>query len=394
MATDMTSPFANRHTRRAFLLLAGTLPAVKPFKPADFQPGSEPWKKIKRFFQTPPEFQDDFGDYRPVLQFEDGRVVRNAKEWESRRRELLKKWNDLLGPWPPLLEKPHAHEQFSESVGFTRRRIELQIAPGRKTAAYLLTPDGPGPFPAVIDVYYYPDDGAGIKSNRRFENDFGYQLVQRGIAALCVGQNPTAPRPDADLYYPTWDKAQLQPLSYLAYVAANCHTFLSQREEIDPSRIGIVGHSYGGKWALFAGALYDKFAAVCVSDPGIVFDESRPNVNYWEPWYLGYVAGTEFRPRGVLTEAYPRVGPYKTMRERGDDLHELHALIAPRPFFVAGGSEDPPERWRALNHAVAVNRLLGFKNRVGMSNRPAHKISPEANEQICLFFEHFLKQEH
>jgi hypothetical protein len=27
-----------------------------------------------------------------------------------------------------------------------------------------------------------------------------------------------------------------------------------------------------------------------------------------------------------------------------------------------------------------------------MSNRPDHKISPEANEQICRFFERFLKR--
>ncbi|PYV31243.1 MAG: sialidase, partial [Acidobacteria bacterium] len=204
---------------------------------------------------------------------------------------------------------------------------------------------------------------------------------------------PTAPRPEADLYYPAWDKAQLQPLSYLAYVAANAHTWLAQRPEVDPKRIGVVGHSYGGKWALFAGSLSEKFAAVCVSDPGIVFDESRPNVNYWEPWYLGYVPGTDFRPRGVLSEKYPRVGPYKTMIEKGYDLQELHALTAPRPFFVAGGSEDPPARWKALNQAVAVNRLLGYENRVGMSSRPAHVISPEANEQICLFFEYFLKEQ-
>jgi hypothetical protein len=64
--------------------------------------------------------------------------------------------------------------------------------------------------------------------------------------------------------------------------------------------------------------------------------------------------------------------------------------LAPRPLFVAGGSEDPPSRWQALNHLVAVNALLGSKRRVGMSNRPDHMISPEANEQICLFFQRFL----
>ena len=182
----------------------------------------------------------------------------------------------------------------------------------------------------------------------------------------------------------------MQPLSYLAYVAANAHTMLSQREDVDPARIGVVGHSYGGKWSMFAGALYEKFAAVVVSDPGVVFDEARPNVNYWEPWYLGYAPGPVLRPRGPLSGEHGRVGPYKTMIETKTDLHELHALICPRPFLVSGGAEDQPERWKALNHALAVNKLLGVEGRVGMSNRPEHKISPEASEQIAAFFVSFL----
>jgi dienelactone hydrolase len=363
------------------------------FSTAAVQDRQTAWEKIGRFFTPPAELARDMGTFRPVLQFDDGRPVRTAAEWQQRRAELLRKWHDVLGPWPPLLEKPAAQEQWRDTTeGFVRRRVELEIAPGRKTAAYLLTPQGDGPFPAVIDVFYYPEDGAGIKPDRRNQNDFGYQLVKRGFAALCLGQNPTEPRPQADLYFPTWDRAQLQPLSYLAYVAANAHTWLSQRPDIDARRIGVVGHSYGGKWAMFAGALWEKFAAVCVSDPGIVFDESRPNVNYWEPWYLGYDAGKDFRPRGVLTAEHPRIGAYRTLVAKGCDLHELHALIAPRPFFVAGGSEDTMERWKALNHAVAVNRLLGYDGRVGMANRPAHTITPEASEQISLFFEHFLEK--
>jgi hypothetical protein len=78
------------------------------------------------------------------------------------------------------------------------------------------------------------------------------------------------------------------------------------------------------------------------------------------------------------------------MTGRGD--HELHALMAPRPFLVSGGSEDPPERWKALNHSVAVNKLLGFDNRVGMTNRKLHEPNEESNEPICRFFECFLKQ--
>jgi hypothetical protein len=360
---------------------------------SDSPRAGELWRKLGPLFATPPEFKDDLGTLRPVLKFEDGREVRTAADWAERRKELLKKWHELLGPWPPLLEKPAAQEQWKETVeNFTRRRIELEVAPGRKSSVYLLTPEGKGPFPAIVDVFYYPEDGAGIKADKREQNDFGYQAVKRGMVALCLGQNPTAPKPNADLYYPAWDKAQLQPLSYLAYVAANAHTFLAQRPEVDPARIGVVGHSYGGKWSIFAGALNDKFAAVCTSDPGIVFDEARGNVNYWEPWYLGYEPGTEFRARGVLSKGEGRRGPYRTMMEKGIDLHELHALVCPRPFFVAGGSEDKPSRWKALNHSVAVNRVLGAEGRVGMANRPEHKITPEASDQIASFFEYFLKE--
>jgi hypothetical protein len=64
--------------------------------------------------------------------------------------------------------------------------------------------------------------------------------------------------------------------------------------------------------------------------------------------------------------------------------------MAPRPFLVSGGSEDPPERWQALNHAVAVNRLLGHEGRVAMTNRPGHDPTETSNEQIDRFLEYVL----
>ncbi|MCX7886827.1 MAG: hypothetical protein N3B01_06185 [Verrucomicrobiae bacterium] len=74
----------------------------------------------------------------------------------------------------------------------------------------------------------------------------------------------------------------------------------------------------------------------------------------------------------------------------GRDLTDIHALICPRPFLVSGGTEDPPERWLALNHAIAVNNLLGYKNRVAMTNRKEHAPNPESNAVLYAFFEHFL----
>jgi hypothetical protein len=75
----------------------------------------------------------------------------------------------------------------------------------------------------------------------------------------------------------------------------------------------------------------------------------------------------------------------------GYDLHELHALMSPRPFLVSGGSEDPPARWIPLNHTINVNSVLGVTNRVAMTNRPTHSPDKNSNEIAYLFFEYFLK---
>ena len=144
---------------------------------------------------------------------------------------------------------------------------------------------------------------------------------------------------------------------------------------------------------MFAAALHDGFACGATSDPGIVFDEKRGNVNYWERWYIGLdPALEEQRKPGIPNDKNPRTGPYKQLMAAGRDLNDLHALMAPRPFFVSGGSEDPPERWKALNHLVAVNKLLGAENCVGMTNRPMHAPNAESNELLCQFFEYALKK--
>jgi len=38
-----------------------------------------------------------------------------------------------------------------------------------------------------------------------------------------------------------------------------------------------------------------------------------------------------------VTAENPRTGAYKVMMEKGIDLHELHALMAPRPFLYRAG---------------------------------------------------------
>ncbi len=346
------------------------------------------WKEISPFFAPPPSFEGKFGDYRSPLKFYDGRQVKTPEDWKERREEILNHWNNLMGQWPPLIENQKLEIiETKRKEGFTQYRVRFNWLPEEKTEGYLLVPDGEGKKPAVITVFYEPETAIGEGVANR---DFAIGLTKRGFVTLSIGTTETTKAKTYSLYYPGIEDATTQPLSMLAYAAANAWNVLSKVSEVDSTRIGIMGHSYGGKWAMFASCLYEKFACAVWSDAGIVFDESREDVNYWEPWYLGYHP-QPWRTRGMITKENPAKGLYPKLVADGYDLHELHALMAPRPFLVSGGSEDTPKRWVPLNHTIAVNHLLGFKNRVGMTNRPAHSPNSVSNKQAYLFFEYFLK---
>jgi hypothetical protein len=356
--------------------------AAAPQRDANNTIASDRALNLDAFFCPPAELANDYGDYRSPLKFADGSEVTSAEQWQRRRQEILEQWHERLGRWPPLIERPRIGWREKELRDeYTLNAVDVEIAPqGRTTPGYLLVPPGSGPFPAVVVVYYEPETGIGRGKNEL--RDFAHQLALRGFVTLSIGTPSTH-------YYPSKEAAELQPLSSLAYAAANCRNALAALEYVDADRIGIVGHSYGGKWAMFASCLYDKFACAAWSDGGIVFDEKRANVNYWEPWYLGYDRQVT-RRAGIPSDDNPRTGAYRELVEQGRDLQELHALMAPRPFLVSGGSEDPPERWRALNHSIAVNRLLGCERRVAMTNRSGHSPTTESNAQIYAFFEQTL----
>ena len=345
------------------------------------------WETIRGYFHPPLEWAGRYGDYRSPLRADDGGKVEDSAGWKRRREDLLDAWQRLLGAWPPLITEPMVKVLDSEArEEFTQHRIRFRWTPREETVGYLLDPHGPGPHPGVVTVYYEPETAIGQGKPHR---DYALQLARRGFAALSIGTTEATAAKTYALYHPSREAAEVQPLSMLAYAAANAWHVLASRPDVDADRIGIVGHSFGGKWAMFASCLFDKFACAAWSDPGIVFDEARPNVNYWEPWYLGYHP-PPWRKRGVITENNPARGLYPKLVAARRDLHELHALMAPRPFLVSGGAVDPPSRWRALNHTVDVNDILGVENRVAMTNRPDHSPNADSNEVIYAFFEHFL----
>jgi dienelactone hydrolase len=358
-----------------FLCLLVALPALaaQPV-PQDLAP----------HFLPPPDFAAKLGDYPSPLRFKDGREVKTKEDWAARRTEILQEWHALMGSWPEVLEKPALEVlETRQRDGFTQHRVRVQIAPEQTGLGYLLVPAGAGPFPAAFVPFYDPETSVGLTEKPL--RDFAYQLTKRGFVTLSIGS------PGGDARTPVLTRgAQCQPLSYLAYVAANGWQTLANRPEVDAKRIGVVGHSYGGKWAMFAACLWEKYACGVWSDPGIVFDESRGSINYQEPWYLGLDPKATRKP-GLVKADNPRTGAYKRLIEEKHDLTELQALMAPRPFLVSGGAEDPPKRWLALNHITPVYELLGIKNGVAMTNRKDHSPNEESNEVIYRFMEWALK---
>lgn len=347
------------------------------------------WVKIANYFEPPAEYNNEYGNYRSPLLFYNGNTVKTKKDWQIRRSEILSKWMDLMGEWPPIITNQHL--EIIDTVyreDFIQYSVRFYWTSNQQTEGYLLIPNTKGKKPAVITVFYEPETAVGL--NDKINRDFAYQLTKRGFVTLSLGTTETTKDKTYSIYYPNIENAEIQPLSALAYAAANAWEALAKVENVDSTRIGITGHSYGGKWAMFASCLYDKFACAAWSDPGIVFDETKgSNINYWEPWYLGYYPppweGTWSKTNSKSQGLYPQ------LVQDGFDLHELHALMAPRPFLVSGGSSDPIERWVPLNHTIKVYQLLGYNNRVAMTNRIEHSPNEESNEILYSFFEWSLK---
>jgi len=352
-------------------------------------------RQLAPYYQPPQEFAGDLTTYASPLKFADGTTVRTAEDWQRRRKEILDSWHQRLGGQLPLLKQPQVkHLETVQRDGYREIKVHVQISDkGHLAEGYLMVPDGPGPFPAVLVPFYEPLTSISRGKVGQGTHDYGLQLVKRGFVTLSIGTPGSVEKPGLDtrqLLIEAGIEFDRQPLLLLAVTAANCHTALAQMTEVDPKRIGIIGLSYGGKWSMFASCLDDRFACAVWSDPGIVFNEENRNVNYWEPWYLGYEPGVQRKP-GVPSAENPRTGLYKRMVEAGEDLVDLHALMAPRPVLVSGGTEDPPRNWRALNHLVALNKLLGYENRVALTARKTHRPTPEALELELAFLEYWLK---
>src|SRR6185503_19472975 len=117
--------------------------------------------------------------------------------------------------------------------------------------------------------------------------------------------------------------------------------FLESQPNVDPRRIGCLGHSLGAKVALYASAFDERYRAAVFSEGGIGLTMS----NWDAPWYLGL----KFRNRSD-----------------GIDHHQLLALIAPRAFLLVAGDSADDEKSKAYLEAVEPTyKLLSASKSLG-----------------------------
>src|SRR5512146_433605 len=154
--------------------------------------------------------------------------------------------------------------------------------------------------------------------------------------------------------------------------------YLQTDPDVDGARVGVMGHSRGGKAALVAMVDDPRFAIGYISSSGAGGADLYRR-NYGET--MGNLCGDqEFHWFAANFLRYCAVG--HTANEMPVDSHEFIALVAPRPVFIGGGAlltdpeyvpgdawQDAQGMFMAAAAASPAWKLLGYEG-LGTSTFP------------------------
>lgn len=323
----------------------------------------------------------------PLVTTQGKRVV-NVKEWEQiRRPEILKLFEDnVYGQMPHDFDSISYQLTNQNKAAMDGRAVlkEIDVNVYRKQQQVIIHVVMFVPAhtkrPSPLFLLINNRDKTNTDPARAIKSDFwpAEQVINAGYAIAAFQVNDLAPD-NKDTYtngvlrlYPE----QLTTLNGMkaigawAWGAMRVMDYLQTDKLIDKKRIAVVGHSRGGKTALWAMAQDKRFAlcfANCSGNTGAALSRRR--------------FGEQVKR---INTAYPYwfCDNYKKYNDNVDDLpvdqHMLIALAAPRPVYTTNADKDlwadPRGSYLAIKAAEPVFALYGFN--VNFPAEPPPAMSP------------------
>jgi dienelactone hydrolase len=302
---------------------------------------------------------------------------------EPDRADIMKRMQIVMGPLPHDSRKVPLDIKIEEEVRlekFMRKKLTFAVEKGDRVPAYLLIPhERNGKLPAVlclhqtINIGKAEPAGLGQQENKRY----GVHLAERGYVTLCPDY------PSFGDYSYDFKKSAYQSGSMKAiWNNMRAVDLLQSLPEVDPKRIGVIGHSLGGHNAMFTAA-FDERISVIVSNCGFTS---------FAKYFNGNLKGwTSDRYMPLIASKFhndPKQMPF--------DFSEVVISFAPRAFLASSPLHDSNFEVSGVKDVMAaalpVYEKLGAKEKL-QANYPdcAHDFPPEVRKAAYEFMDRWLK---
>ena len=315
-----------------------------------------------------------------------GQIVMDKATWENTRRpEVLALFkNEIYGQMVQTYDSLSFifTKMDAEAMQGKATQKEVQITvwkvgkPVKINLLYFIPNQKPRPAPLFL--FINNRDKKNTDPARAEKSEFwpAEVLIDSGYAIAAFHVSDLAPD-NKDTYmngalqlYPDQMRVPngMKAIGSWAWGASRAFDYLEQDPDIDPKRIFVVGHSRGGKAALWAGANDKRFAIVfsnCSGNSGAAlsnrkFGETIKAINTSFPhWFAD-----NYKKYNDNEAALPV------------DQHMLIALIAPRPVYTTNATKDlwadPTGSYLALIHAKKVYDLYGKNTSLPPTAPPAN----------------------
>jgi dienelactone hydrolase len=239
-------------------------------------------------------------------------------------------WDEVIGrlPSPTLPANPRTRLILDEPK-FKGYEVMLDVWPDVFAYGILLLPKDrkPGERRPVVVCQHglegRPTDVADPKIDSPYYHHFAASLAEEGFVTYAP-QNPYIGHDDFRIIQRMGHPLKLALFSFILGQHEQLLNWLTDQPFVDPKRIGFYGLSYGGKTAVRVPPLLDRYAlSICAGD-----------FNEWV-----WKTTTVLAPQSyLLTEEYDM---YEFNFANIVNYSDLANLMAPRPFMVERGHDDP-----------------------------------------------------